>query len=279
MKFTDGFWRIRQGIMPYYPVQVHEVEVEKDALLVYASTRRINHRGDTIGLPLLTVRFSSPMANVIRVQMEHHKGVSPKKPEFELNLKQGQNVKISNDSKAATLTSGNLSVRVNKIGDWKIEFKDGNKVITSSGWRGMGAFDVEGKRYMHQQLALGVGECVYGLGERFTSFVKNGQVVDIWNEDGGTSSEQSYKNIPFYITNRGYGVFVNQPEKVSFEIASEKVERMQFSIPGESSGIFSDIRSFAKRSVEQIYGIKRQACSSTSMVFWFMADNFFCYQL
>lgn len=238
MKFTDGFWRIRKGVSPYYPVQVHEVEIEKDALIVYASTRRINHRGDTIGLPLLTIRFSSPMDNVIRVQMYHHKGVPSKKPEFELNLKQGQKVKISNDSKAATLTSGKLSVRVNKTGDWKIEFKDSNKVITDSGWRGMGAFDVEGERYMHQQLALGVGECVYGLGERFTPFVKNGQIIDIWNADGGTSSEQAYKNIPFYITNRGYGVLVNQPEKVSFEVASEKVERIQFSIPGDSLEYF-----------------------------------------
>lgn len=62
-----------------------------------------------------------------------------------------------------------------------------------------------------------------GLGERFTSFVKNGQVIDIWNRDGGTSSEQAYKNIPFYLTNRGYGVFVNHPECVSFEVATERV--------------------------------------------------------
>ncbi len=80
---------------------------------------------------------------------------------------------------------------------------------------------------------LDVGECVYGLGERFSAFVKNGQVVDIWNEDGGTSSEQAYKNIPFYLTNRSYGILVNHPEKVSFEVASEKVERVQFSVPGE----------------------------------------------
>ncbi len=59
-------------------------------------------------------------------------------------------------------------------------------------------------------------------------------MVDIWNEDGGTSSEQAYKNIPFYLTNRGYGVFVNQPERVSFEVGSEKVERVQFSVPGET---------------------------------------------
>jgi L-alanine-DL-glutamate epimerase-like enolase superfamily enzyme len=59
----------------------------------------------------------------------------------------------------------------------------------------------------------GRGRVVYGLGERFTAFVKNGQVVDLWNEDGGTSSEQAYKNVPFYLTNRGYGVFINHPER------------------------------------------------------------------
>jgi alpha-D-xyloside xylohydrolase len=55
----------------------------------------------------------------------------------------------------------------------------------------------------------------------------------MWNADGGTSSEQAYKNIPFYLTNRGYGVLVAHPERVSFEIASEKVTRVQFSVPGE----------------------------------------------
>jgi len=42
------------------------------------------------------------------------------------------------DAQAATLTSGRLSVRVEKAGDWRIEFRDGERVITSSGWRGMG---------------------------------------------------------------------------------------------------------------------------------------------
>ena len=30
---------------------------------------------------------------------------------------------------------------------------------------------------MRQQLSLGVGELIYGMGERFTPFVKNGQTV------------------------------------------------------------------------------------------------------
>ena len=107
------------------------------------------------------------------------------------------------------------------------------KRLTTSGPRGMGVVELDGEHYVHEQLSLGVGESVYGLGERFTAFVKNGQTVDIWNQDGGTASEQTYKNIPFYLTNRGYGVFVNHPEWVSFEVASEKVERVQFSVAGQ----------------------------------------------
>lgn len=56
----------------------------------------------------------------------------------------------------------------------------------------------------------------------------------MWNEDGGTCSEIAYKNIPFYLTNRGYGVLVNSSDQVSFEICSEVVTRVQFSLPGES---------------------------------------------
>ena len=82
--------------------------------------------------------------------------------------------------------------------------------------------------YMRQQLTVGVGELLYGTGEHFTAFVKNGQTVDIWNEDGGTNTEQAYKNIPFYISNKGYGVLVNHPEKVSMELCSEVVTERLF---------------------------------------------------
>lgn len=36
--------------------------------------------------------------------------------------------------------------------------------------------------------SLAPGETIYGLGERFGPFIKNGQTVDLWHEDGGTDS-------------------------------------------------------------------------------------------
>ena len=233
MKFTAGYWTIRPGVTPFFPVQVHDVEMDEGGLTVYALTKRVNHRGDTLNAPLVTLRFTSPLPNVVRVQMVHHKGIRPRAPHFEINA-QATPILVTDDDEAATLTSGQLTVRVAKGDEWRVDFLDGDKVVTSSAGHGMGFADTPEGRFVHEQLNLGVGECVYGLGERFTPFVKNGQVVDMWHEDGGTSSELAYKNIPFYMTNRGYGVFVNHPEMVSFEVGSEKVERVQFSVPGES---------------------------------------------
>ena len=96
--------------------------------------------------------------------------------------------------------------------------------------------------YMKETLNIDVDTKLYGTGERFTSFIKNGQSIDILNKDGGTGSEQSYKNIPFYLAckpgigkNNGlfYGVFVNHTQQVSFEFASEDVGAVQFSTQGE----------------------------------------------
>jgi alpha-D-xyloside xylohydrolase len=238
MKFTDGYWQIRNGIQPHFPAQAYEVTLEPGALTVFAPTLKIATRGDTLSLPALTIRFSSPMENVIRVKIFHHKGGKPRMPEFALSEAGHPEPVVAEDEQCATLTSGQLSVRVSKGEPWLVEYKAGDRIITSSGWHGLGFVETPDGRFIHEQLTIGVGECIYGLGERFSAFVKNGQVVDIWNEDGGTSSEQAYKNIPFYMTNRGYGVFVNHPEKVSFEVASEKVERVQFSVPGEELEYF-----------------------------------------
>ncbi len=238
MKFTDGYWQMRPGFEPHYAAQVHNVELESDAMIVYASTKKLTSRGDTLNLPMLAIRFSSPLKNVIRVQISHHKGANPHRPEFVLHDSDQTKPEILDNEQCTTFTSGRLCVQVHKGETWRVEYKAGERSLTSSNWHGIGFVDTPEGRFMHEQLNLGVGECVYGLGERFSAFVKNGQVVDIWNEDGGTSSEQAYKNIPFYITNRGYGVLVNHPDRVSFEVASEKVERVQFSVLGESLEYF-----------------------------------------
>jgi alpha-D-xyloside xylohydrolase len=238
MKFTDGQWILQPGVSAFYPAEVHDVATQGESLVIHAPTRPIKHRGDTLGGPLLTVTLSSPMDDVVRVRLEHFVGAADRNPQIPLQPVTAPKIAIENSKDATSLRAGGLTARVKRDG-WEIVFEGGGRTLTKSGWRGLGYIQWPGHgNFVHEQLNLGVGECVYGLGERFTAFVKNGQVVENVNKDGGTASEQAYKSVPFYMTNRGYGVLVNSTGPVSFEVASEKVARVQFSQPGESLEYF-----------------------------------------
>lgn len=238
MKFTDGNWLIRDGYTLSTAVQAYDFMKQNHTLTASASTTPLRGRGDMINTTLLTVHFHSPLPGVIGVKLVHFAGTVDHGPNFEL-AKGGDHAVITENDEYAELKSGNLSVRINKGAQWSVDFYRGTQRLTGSAFKSMAhVTEAGGNTFMREELDLSVGELVYGLGERFTSFIKNGQVVDIWNKDGGTSSEQSYKNIPFYVTNKGYGVLVNDPGGVSFEVASEKVKKVQFSVPGESIEYF-----------------------------------------
>ena len=235
MKFTDGQWLLQPGVAAHYATQAYAVEIHDDRVVVLATTRHIKHRGDTLQGPTLTLTLSSPLPGAVRVQVAHY--AASEAPRLHIPMVGASAPKVTiveNDAKV-TLTSGGLSVDVLKGDGWGLVFREGDRVLTRSDWRGLGYVQWAGKgNYMHEQLSLAVGETVYGLGERFTPWVKNGQVVENTNRDGGTACEQAYKSVPFYLTNRGYGVLVNEAGPVSFEVASEKVARVQFSREGES---------------------------------------------
>lgn len=239
MKFTDGNWLIREEYSLLSAVQAYDFWKKENMLTAFASGAPIRGRADTINGALLTVQFYSPLPGVIGVKLIHFDGVVDHGPSFELN-RSHPDVEIVENEQYAQLTTGNLSVRIYKGPQWSVEFlRNGTERITGSGFKSMSHItENNGNVYMREELDLSVGELVYGLGERFTALIKNGQMVDIWNKDGGTSSEQAYKNIPFYLTNKGYGILVNDPGAVSFEVASEKVKKVQFSVPGESLEYF-----------------------------------------
>jgi alpha-D-xyloside xylohydrolase len=235
MKFTDGNWLMRDGVTASYPACAYSVKNDNNTLTVHAPCRRVGHRGDTLGGPLLTLRLSAPMPGIVKVAVEHFSGAPNSGPVFPLNDDASFAPKISVNDTHASLTSGALSACVSTGDHFGIDFLGNGTLLTRSDSRSIGYMDVAGEGcYTHGQLSLGVGESVFGFGERFTAFAKNGQVVQTWNKDGGTGCDQAYKSVPFYLTNRGYGVFVNHPGEVSFEVASEKVSQVQFSVPGQS---------------------------------------------
>jgi len=247
MKFSNGCWLNKTGVQTFSPQEIYSTKVEENILTINAPCSKIFNRGCTLGGAVITYKISSPMENVIRIRAYHYMGQEKKNPSFEIYENENTKVLIEDNENSVLFKSGNLKMEFDKK-TVEMGFYRGDKKLTSSKYRGLAYVKTEQDKvfleptdegiYMREQLQLSVGELVYGLGEKFTPFVKNGQTVDVWNEDGGTSTEQSYKNIPFYLTNKGYGVFVNHPEKVSFEVGSEKVTKVQFSVPGECLDYF-----------------------------------------
>lgn len=237
MKFTDGYWLTRPGLTPLFAVEVDDIRIDEAAgtLTVYAPTMHIRHRGDTLNRPMITITYSSPAPGVVKVRVQRHSGGVHRGPDFSVEREAGFVPSVSADENGGVLRTGDLIVRVSRGENWDVVFEESGRVLTRSEPRSIAHYsDGDENTWVHQQLALAPGERVYGFGERFGAFAKNGQVVDTWNADGGTSSEQSYKSVPFYVTTRGYGVLVDSPDQVSFEVGSEVNSRVQFSVPGET---------------------------------------------
>ena len=246
MKFSNGAWLQKTGYESFSPSQMYSYKSEEGQVTICAPSRRIWHRGDTLGGPVFTIQISAPCPEVLRIRTFHFLGGLEKDTGFELEPEQRGCLKVWEGDRCLTVESGSLRVEIDKD-TCDMTYYRGEEKITSSRGRGHAYFKAQNRdylsgdvsdTYMREQLSLSVGELIYGLGERFGAFVKNGQSIDIWNEDGGTSTEQSYKNIPFYLSNKGYGVLVNHPERVSFEVASEFVREVNFSVQGEQMDYF-----------------------------------------
>ncbi|MFN8375111.1 MAG: alpha-xylosidase [Anaerolineae bacterium] len=235
MKFDQGHWRLQPGTQALYPVAITDVSIEDNALTIMGYNQRIQGRWSYLDGASISARFTSPMPNVIRVQISHFKGRRARLPMFDLDYAlSNPNVSTGRNEREAWLKAGSLAVVAPTQGEWHFAFQRDGQPLTESEPHALAMFTQNGETYLREQLSLQVGETVYGLGERFGAFVKNGQSVEMWNEDGGTNSEYAYKNVPFYLTSQGYGVLVNHPGCVGFEVGSHHVNRVQFSAAGHS---------------------------------------------
>ena len=74
MKFTNGYWLMREEITPDYAVEYADSRIDGNDLYIYAPAKHISGRGDSLNTPMLTVKLSSPMEDVIKVSVVHFAG-------------------------------------------------------------------------------------------------------------------------------------------------------------------------------------------------------------
>ena len=247
MKFTDGYWLRSENVQASYAMQAFTVERIPYGIRIAAPERPIRSRADSLDITVLYIDLTAAAENDIAMTVTHFAGYDTKEPRFPLTPHPFE-PEVTINEKEATLQAGELSVHVDRK-TCALSFYGDGKFLTGTKFRNIGYMRVNKKPsklrmdlnyfaqvydpYMLTELSVRPGETIYGFGERFSPFVKNGQTVNIWNEDGGTASDIGYKNIPFYTSSEGYGVFCDHTGPVSYEVCSEKTGFVGCSVPGE----------------------------------------------
>jgi alpha-D-xyloside xylohydrolase len=87
--------------------------------------------------------------------------------------------------------------------------------------------------------ALTPDEHLYGLGERFTRLDQRGEQITLWDTDAwGTTTEASYKYVPFLQSSRGYGLFFHTPAALAMQLGTPSARAARVSVDEEMLDLF-----------------------------------------
>jgi alpha-D-xyloside xylohydrolase len=115
-------------------------------------------------------------------------------------------LEASRDDTALSLDSSPLRFRLDKGEDILLETVTDRAFLGNLRWMPL----ARSNDTWMLSLALKSGMPVYGLGEKFASLNRRGQLVDSWNCDATTvNAERSYKNIPFAWSPEGWGILIH----------------------------------------------------------------------
>jgi alpha-D-xyloside xylohydrolase len=77
-------------------------------------------------------------------------------------------------------------------------------------------------RSYNAAFALSPDEKIYGCGESFTALDKRGQKIVLWTDDAnGIENQGSYKPIPFFMSSRGYGMFIHTSTPITCDFGHQ----------------------------------------------------------
>ena len=108
----------------------------------------------------------------------------------------------------------------------------------------------------HDSFVCEPDEHFYGFGEKFTEFDKRGQRIEMWNCDAyGVHNERAYKNVPFFVSSRGYGVFVDSVRPVNFDMGQSNHAAFSLIVPDSALDYYVIAGPTPKTVIERYAGL------------------------
>ncbi len=95
------------------------------------------------------------------------------------------------------------------------------------------------RRMISVCLTMEPGEHFAGCGESFTSVDKRGQKLNMWACDPkGVMGSEMYKPVPFYISSRGYGLFLHHSAPSTFDFGTSYAGAVNLYLDAEWADLF-----------------------------------------
>jgi alpha-D-xyloside xylohydrolase len=188
----------------------------------------------------LLVTFVRP--EVIRIQAYVDAPPPAVTPMLMLQKTAAGDVEVATESDAIVLRSSTLTVRAQRH-PWRLAVHDAegrevfrqqrqDRTLLIYGSYPIGYSRDEASVAFHESFALSVEEHFFGLGQQYGPLDKRGQRIVSWSRDlhGFTGGALTYHNIPFFLSSRGYGIFVNHTSPITYELGWPSPETAAFRV-------------------------------------------------
>ena len=206
--------------------------------------------------PNLSFRIDFVSPRCIRIRMATSPIEAPRKDEESLMLAGPVPTtsawQMKSDGKTIAYTTDYGTVEIQKY-PWRIVLKDKNgKVLTQtrhiidndSSQVKLLPFSFikrgsDNSRSVNPVLTIAPGERIYGCGESFGALNKVGQKVQIMVTDPqGPETDGQYKPVPFYFSNRGYGIFMHTSAPVTADFGASYIGAQRLFMADEQIDFF-----------------------------------------
>ena len=206
--------------------------------------------------PNLSFKIDFVSPRCIRIRMATSPVEAPRKDEESLMLAGPVPTtsvwKMKSDGKVIAYTTDYGTVEIQKY-PWRIVLKDKNgKVLTQtrhiidndSSQVKLLPFSFikrgsDNSRSVNPVLTIAPGERIYGCGESFGALNKVGQKVQIMVTDPqGPETDGQYKPVPFYFSNRGYGIFMHTSAPITADFGASYIGAQRLFMADEQIDFF-----------------------------------------
>ena len=160
--------------------------------------------------------------------------------------------RVEQDANSIRYVGNNGSIEVQRY-PWRVILRDSNgKVLTQT--RAIIDNDstqvkllpfcfikrgADNSRSVNPVFFLSPGERIYGCGESFTSLNKVGQKVHLYVTDPqGPETDGMYKPVPFYFSNRGYGIFMHTSAPATCDFGASYIGAQRLFMGDEAVDLF-----------------------------------------